>query len=590
MKFGIAAKLSLLLALVGVLSAGLTGYYSYQASRDILIESAKKGLADRAVALLRRIDLARAEVSRDLKILSTHSAAIDSLQSNKSNRLDPGDQLAELFRLIMVANPGYFQVRLISFKDNGLERVRVDRDGARLVRVAGEELQEKGHLPYVFETRRLSPGAIYLSRFAINHEPGAHSGLGKPTVQMATPVFNAQHAAIGLVVINVDLNGTFVQLTDEVSKAYSLYLVNSKGDYLIHPDASKSFGFDRGRPELVVSEFPATEPLVAGRTDRIVFEFSDGDHAKAPIVAAFVARKIDSASPENQLIVGLAEPMRNVVAQADRLSSTTQRIVLGLCLICILLAAVVGRAVSRPINSMSNVVKRFADGQRVDGLPVDRDDELGVLARSFQHMQSQINTQMDELHQRRKDLEHLARHDSLTGLPNRMLFDEHMTQALSNSRRGITQLALLFVDIDRFKPVNDMLGHAIGDLLLQEIASRIRAAVRGSDIPARIGGDEFVVLLPNIQQREDALTVAEKIRVSIMKPFVIDGHLLAVSASIGIAIFPDHGTDLVALSKHADKAMYVAKEQGRNAVLFYHQNLERGSANDGCADGYAEEV
>ena len=154
--------------------------------------------------------------------------------------------------------------------------------------------------------------------------------------------------------------------------------------------------------------------------------------------------------------------------------------------------------------------------------------------------------------------------------------------ALAARRREIAQLALLFVDIDRFKPINDMLGHAIGDLLLKEIADRIRLAVRGSDIPARIGGDEFVVLLPVISQREDALTVAEKIRVSIMKPFAIEGHQLAVSASIGIAIFPDDGSELIELAKHADKAMYVAKEQGRNAVLFYSPNLE-STADNACA-------
>jgi len=571
MNFGIAAKLALLLAVVGVLSAGLTGFYSDAASRGILIESAKKDLANSANVLVKRVVLARTEIARDLLLLAEHSATVDALQNNK-----PGstDQLAELFRLILEANPGYFQVRLISFKDNGLERVRVDRDGDQLVRVVGDELQEKGHLPYVFETRRLSPRAIFLSRIAINHERGAHSALGKPTIQMAMPVFNAQHAAIGVIVINIDLNGTFSQLAADVPKAYQLYLVNSQGDFLIHPDASRAFGFDRGRPVLMQNEFPPTQKLLTGSADQVLFESKTGDFAKAPVVAAFLARKVESASPESKLIIGLAEPMATVVAQADSLRDTTLRIVLGLCLGCILLAVIVARAVSRPINRMSHVAERFADGQLTGGLPLERDDEIGVLARSFLHMQNRINAQMDELHQRREDLERLARHDSLTGLPNRILFDEHMSHALSSSHRDLSQLALLFVDIDRFKPINDMLGHAIGDLLLKEIADRIRLAVRGSDIPARIGGDEFVVLLPNIQQRRDALTVAEKIRVSIMKSFVIEGHQLAVSASIGIAIFPDDGTELIDLAKHADKAMYVAKEQGRNAVLFYNRNLE----------------
>jgi diguanylate cyclase (GGDEF)-like protein len=247
----------------------------------------------------------------------------------------------------------------------------------------------------------------------------------------------------------------------------------------------------------------------------------------------------------------------------------------------VLLAVLLARAFTRPINQMSAVVQRFANGNSVGGLPVDRSDEIGVLARNFQYMHDQIKSQMDELRQRRKDLEHLARHDALTGLPNRILFEEHMEHALLSCHRDISQLALLFVDIDRFKPINDMLGHAIGDRLLAEIADRIRMAVRGSDIPARIGGDEFVVLLPTIQQRDDASTVAEKIRVSIMRPFQIDNHLLSVSASIGIAIFPEDGTELLELSIRADKAMYVAKEQGRNAVVFFSPNIESGPREHG---------
>ena len=592
MKFGIAAKLSLLLAIVGVLSAGLTGFYSYEASRKILIRSAKNELSNSAGALLRRIGLSRAEIARNLQLIAEHPAAAEAVVAGQSasepkakteakGNVD-SDAIAELFRLLMLANPDYVQMRLIAFNDHGLERVRVDRDGERLMRVLGDELQEKGHLPYVFETRRLAPHAIYLSRFSINRERGAHSGFGKPAVQMATPVFNAQQAAVGVVVINVDMNNGFSQLASAVPKDYRLYLANGNGDYLIHPDPDKAFGFDRGRPVFVQEEFPATQALIDGRSDRILFESRDGEHAAAPLVAAFVARRIEAASPEKALIVGLSQPMAAVIAEADRLSETTLRIVLGLCLVCILLAVIVGRAVSRPINSMSNVAKRFAYGQRAGGLPLEREDEIGVLARSFLHMQNQINAQMDELRQSRQDLEHLARHDSLTGLPNRILFDEHMEHALAARRREIAQLALLFVDIDRFKPINDMLGHAIGDLLLKEIADRIRLAVRGSDIPARIGGDEFVVLLPVISQREDALTVAEKIRVSIMKPFAIEGHQLAVSASIGIAIFPDDGSELIELAKHADKAMYVAKEQGRNAVLFYSPNLE-ATADNACA-------
>ncbi len=135
-------------------------------------------------------------------------------------------------------------------------------------------------------------------------------------------------------------------------------------------------------------------------------------------------------------------------------------------------------------------------------------------------------------------------------------------------------MAVLFIDLDRFKPINDNLGHAVGDLLLKAVAERIRRVIRESDTPARIGGDEFVVLLEMIQDDIDAQTVAEKIRVALNQPFEIvehgEEHRIAVSACIGIAFYPEDGTDMTELSRHADEAMYRAKENGRNAVAFYN--------------------
>ena len=570
LKFGIAAKLALLLALVGVLAAGATGFYSYAASREILIQLAKNDLANSASALFRRIRLSREEVSRNLLIVSTHPLAVEASQSGQAAALD---QLAELFSLMMAANPAYLQLRLIALDNGGPERVRIDRDGDRLVRVGRDQLQMKGDLPYVRAASRLPHGTTYISRFAINHEPGIHSGLGKPTAQLAMPVVDSQRRVVGVVVINVDLDATFGLLSADIPSDYQLFLANSEGDFLMHPDPGRAFAFDRGPAARLQDEFPATRKLTEARAEQELIEAGTGRYADAPLVAAFLSRPIAVASAEERLVIGLAVPKARVLAQAEQLGRTTLKIVLGLYLVCILLAVLVARAVTRPINLMSVLVRRFAEGHQSDRLHTDRQDEIGVLARSFYNMQNQINFQMDELRQSRQELEHLARHDLLTGLPNRRLFDEHMEQALSTSRREIEQLALMFIDIDHFKPINDLLGHAIGDLLLKEIAGRIRMAVRESDIPARIGGDEFVVLLQNVQQRQDALTVAEKIRTAIMQSFEVEGHRLSVSASIGIALYPDDGNELLELSVRADKAMYVAKEQGRNAVVFYHRNF-----------------
>lgn len=167
---------------------------------------------------------------------------------------------------------------------------------------------------------------------------------------------------------------------------------------------------------------------------------------------------------------------------------------------------------------------------------------------------------------------YMAEHDMLTDLPNRTLVTDRLRQALSAARRNRHRVALLYIDLDRFKPVNDAYGHAVGDQLLREAAVRMRMCVRESDTVGRFGGDEFVVLLPHIDSIHDAELVAEKIRVALAESFQIEGLRLDVSSSIGIAVYPEHGADDVSLLLHADGAMYAAKHGGRNRVTVFGED------------------
>jgi len=163
----------------------------------------------------------------------------------------------------------------------------------------------------------------------------------------------------------------------------------------------------------------------------------------------------------------------------------------------------------------------------------------------------------------------LAYHDPLTRLPNRQLLLDRINQGLAKSERSQLLLAILFLDLDKFKEINDNLGHDIGDELLKTIAVRVSASVRGSDTVARAGGDEFIIVLPEINDRHDAVLVAKKILEGIGSSIIIKGYELDVSASIGIAFYPSDGTDAFELMKKADTAMYVAKDAGRNCYRLY---------------------
>lgn len=173
-----------------------------------------------------------------------------------------------------------------------------------------------------------------------------------------------------------------------------------------------------------------------------------------------------------------------------------------------------------------------------------------------------------------EEIRQLALYDPLTQLPNRRLFSERVNHAIALARRDQARLALVFVDLDRFKPVNDSLGHAVGDLLLRAVARRMQQCVREADTIGRVGGDEFEVLLPSIDDAEQALVVAEKIRQALNQPFELTGgYVVSISSSSGVAIYPEDGEDESTLSRAADAAMYRAKALGRDNVQFYQPGL-----------------
>lgn len=173
---------------------------------------------------------------------------------------------------------------------------------------------------------------------------------------------------------------------------------------------------------------------------------------------------------------------------------------------------------------------------------------------------------INERKQMEEQAYHLAHYDTLTELPNRRLFFEHLHQAIREAERESRQLAVMFIDLDRFKPINDRYGHAIGDRVLQAIAKGLRGCLRDADTIGRIGGDEFLILLNDIAYAEDALLVAEKLLQAAQMPLEIGDLSLQVSCSIGIALYPMNGRDSITLMRNADEALYAAKREGRNQI------------------------
>ncbi len=185
----------------------------------------------------------------------------------------------------------------------------------------------------------------------------------------------------------------------------------------------------------------------------------------------------------------------------------------------------------------------------------------------------EIFSDISERKEREERVRHLAHHDALTGLPNRALLTDRLTQAIALAQRNDTRVAVMFLDLDRFKNVNDSLGHSVGDKLLHEVAVRLKAAMRASDTVSRLGGDEFVILMPDAQDQAAISTAARKVLEAVSLPYAIDGHELISTPSLGISVFPADGQDVETLLRNADAAMYHAKESGRNNFQFFTQDM-----------------
>jgi diguanylate cyclase (GGDEF)-like protein len=279
-------------------------------------------------------------------------------------------------------------------------------------------------------------------------------------------------------------------------------------------------------------------------------------------------------------------------------------------LVTFVLSAQLQRIITDPLLRLSAIARQVSTDKnysvRVIG---EGKDEIGNLITDFNTMLDEIQSRDNELRENRLQLEervarrtreleianeqlelskeqaesvasrmeYHAHHDALTGLPNRILLNDRITSELAHARRQQTNAALLFLDLDRFKIINDSLGHAVGDQLLRVIARRLNNCVRDEDTVARLGGDEFMILLPRISGSADAGRIAKKIIECLVDPISCNGHELHITTSIGISIYPYDGTDAETLIKHADISMYRAKELGRNKSVYYTAEMNAGS-------------
>ena len=308
---------------------------------------------------------------------------------------------------------------------------------------------------------------------------------------------------------------------------------------------------DSGRPELLAD-------VAANR-----YAKSD-DEGNAIFSDASVTRVLDLPTRSGESVIAvLQEPLSSALEPFRRLQRQLALISLLAVVVSIIASVAIARGITRPLRELARVARRIAAGNYSELPAASRSDEIGELATAFKNMQQGIAS-------RESRIMDLAYRDTLTGLPNRALFADLLDKAIGDAAAAATPVAVLLMDLDHFKYVNDTLGHPIGDLLLREAAVRLQTVGTGEgDVVARLGGDEFALLLPRGGVAE-AQRLAGAMLQALELPMTLQSHVVDVRASIGIAVFPEHGGEGATLLRRADIAMYAAKRKNCGVAVWDH--------------------
>jgi diguanylate cyclase (GGDEF)-like protein len=557
MHIGIAPRLALVLAVFAVLASGLTGYYAHDSGYRLLMARAEKNLQGSSQVLGQRLIAEFGGVASDARI---YASLVNPLMN--------AGGVEHMSRSMLQVHSEYLRISVIDTRQGWQEKLAFVNNEGAVARVIAAPLSLES---LVEPAAQLNPGQLYLSG-VIKRDGASDNAAGRSSVLVATPVPLGNGASSGLlVVIRVDLNSLFAKIQAELPLDYRFYFAD-EGGVFAHDSGALDAALPNDRPELIQALFPVVEKIISGERDSIV--------TNTDALVAFYRVQVADFSNARFFILGLSAPLSDVDQESDMLAGNIGRIVLSFGCLALLIAWGVSLVVAQPLAQILASVRRFAAGDSSENLPLltRRQDEIGLLARGVEDMQNQIRAQVAALEESRHAMLHMAHHDALTGLPNRRIFLGLLEKAIAQAKRQGRKLAVLFVDLDRFKAINDQYGHQAGDELLRAVARRLQSGVRASDTAARLAGDEFVVLLNPIHNAEEAIMVAEKLLQRFNQSLELEEASLPIQASIGISLFPDHGETPQVLLEAADQAMYASKGSGRNMCSLAKVSTGTGEA------------
>jgi len=568
MTIGITPRFSAILAIFAILASGLTGYYAHDDNRRLLLSYSEKNLQNEAQVIGQQLSVALNNTARNARFLASQARL-----SGETGGLLRADAVVQSIRSLMQVHPEYLHISLIDARHGWHEVARVVREGSNL----GQIVNPKDSLRvYLEPVLHLMPGQVYLSETFIRDadcedcgEDGRAMRIDRQTSFLVSAPIAQENGTNSnvLIAIRIDLAAFAHSIGAGLPPMLRFGIADSEGNliYAFGNDSMDWYG------KTLLELFPVARSVVQGDQDVLTYNYLELPSQEERHTVAFKRIQSMDFSNERNFILMVSKPLLPVFQDIQMLWESMWRIVLSFSLIAILLAWMVSQAITRPLDRILTSVQRFAAGGDDSDilLPVkSRGDEIGQLAAGVEKMQNQIRAHLVELEENHQAMQHMAHHDALTGLANRITLFELMGNAVTQARRQGHKFATLFVDLDRFKEVNDKYGHNVGDKLLLTVALRLQAGVRESDVVARLSGDEFVAMLNPVNSGMEAELVGNKLLQRFNEPLTIVDEekeiTISIYASIGISIYPDHGVTPQALIDVADAAMYSSKGSGRN--------------------------
>ena len=551
------SKILLLLIPLIVIPILVLGWVAY----SLLMEDARNRTQYQMTTLLEQIEsqteiqlrTARANAS-----LFANTALIKQYireQASPERKHELERQIMDMLFNYQLAYPEYYEIRIIT------------RDGKEQLRSVLGSIHnlatDESSSSYFIEASN-NPGIIYTTFFRNpdNNQPALLTSkpLFKPTKK------GADTELYGYLMLTIDLDFLETQTSNEKSSRNSeVFFTDDSGTILFHPSTT-----------LIGKRLPS-DLFIKSKLNTIGSTWVNGQYLGKD--AHFQALKL-----HDWLFAFVAHQEDELLAKSHRFGWNVTLIVsFAILLGTTFLFGILRKLLIRPIQKLKLAASEIGRGQVLVPIDVESDDEIGELAATFREMG-------ENLHQYHEQVRYVAYHDSLTGLPNRQMFKDYLNRATAEARRNLQGVAVLFLDLDNFKRINDTLGHQAGDMLLKAFSNRLAKHLRETDIVshtspeeasrvvARLAGDEFIILLPGTSRPGEAQQIASRILKSLLDPFVISLQELYISASIGIAMYPEDGETASELLRNADIAMYHAKKIGRNNVQYYSRKMNEESA------------